>query len=92
MDFREATAHLNALGVSYQEQAEALGIAYQTFRTMRMDSTSSPASVRKPPPADKWKPALAVLAETRATTLMAFSADMVSRSRDRASGAINPLA
>lgn len=73
MDFREATDQLNALGVSYQEQAEALGIAYQTFRTMRLDSTTSPVSARRPPSPDKWKPALAQLARERAVSLSNFA-------------------
>jgi hypothetical protein len=73
MDFREATAQLNDLGVSYAQQAEALGISYQTLRTMRMDSTASPASARKPPPPEKWKPILAVLARERAGALTTYA-------------------
>lgn len=75
MDFREATARLNALGVPYPTQADALGINYQTFRQMRMEPNNSPSSggragARTPPPADKWKPALAQLARERAAELV----------------------
>jgi hypothetical protein len=77
MDFREATAQLNALGVPYPTQADALGINYQTFRQMRMEPNNSPsggrAGARTPPPADEWKPALAQLARERAEALGAFA-------------------
>lgn len=71
MDFREATDQLSALGVDVREQAQALGIAYQTIRLMRMDSTAS--GYRNPPAPEKWRPVLAELARTRAGALVDFS-------------------
>jgi hypothetical protein len=71
MDFREATEQLSKLGVDVREQAQALGIAYQTIRLMRMDSTAS--GYRTPPAPEKWRPVLAELARNRAAALVDYS-------------------
>jgi hypothetical protein len=71
MDFREATEQLSALGVDFREQAQALGVAYQTLRLMRMDNSSSGA--RTPPPGEKWRPILGELARSRAGALVDFA-------------------
>lgn len=71
MDFREATDRLNALGVDLREQAAALGIAYQTLRSMRLDSTAS--GYRNPPAAEKWRPVLSELARARGAALVDYS-------------------
>jgi hypothetical protein len=65
MDFRAATAALMAEGVTLEEIAQALGVAYTTARAYRLEPSST--SFRAPP--DGWEPALAKLAKTRGRAL-----------------------
>jgi len=67
-DFRQASDRLNALGVSIQEQAEALGVAYQTIRLMRLDPSAR--GYRKPPQESSWRSIFDQLEERRAVEMM----------------------
>lgn len=51
MDFKEATDVLLDVGVTADEIGEALGLAGQTVRAMRLDPSSP--SYRRPP--DDWR-------------------------------------
>jgi hypothetical protein len=73
-DFRHASDQLSALGISAQAQAEALGVAYQTFRIMRLDPEAS--GYRRPPPESSWRSAFARLALERATDLQRLAGEL----------------
>lgn len=72
MTFSEATDRLMAAGVTLQEIAEALGVAHQTARVMRLDPSSD--SHRRPP--EDWRPRLARLANERGAALQDLAEDL----------------
>ena len=74
-DFRQASDRLSALGISIQEQAEALGLAYQTIRLMRLDSEAK--GYRRPPPESNWRLTLGRLAQERAGELQRLAVELV---------------
>lgn len=74
-DFRQASDQLSALGITPREQAEALGIAYQTFRMMRLDPEAS--GYRRPPTASNWRSIFGRVARERAADLVKFAAEAV---------------
>lgn len=74
MGFQEATDALMAEGVTLEEIAETLGVAYTTVRAYRLDPRS--ASYRKPPKG--WGPPLARLARSQSGRL-ANLADQLER-------------
>ncbi len=67
--FRETSDRLSALGISLQDQAEALGVQYQTLRSMRAEPGSK--SYRTPPERSNWSSAWAALLRERAKQLQA---------------------
>lgn len=73
-DFRQASDRLSALGISIQEQAEALGLAYQTIRLMRLEPEAK--GYRKPPPASNWRSILGRLAQERAGELQRLAVEL----------------
>lgn len=75
--FRETSDRLSALGVSLQEQAEALGLAYQTIRLMRLEPDAK--GYRNPPPRSNWSSAWGRLLRERAERML--------READRLEGA-----
>jgi len=72
MTFREATGRLMELGIGAPEIGEALGLAAQTIRTMRMDPDSPHA---RTPPAG-WERPLAGLARSRSAALEALAREL----------------
>jgi len=66
-DFRETSDRLSELGVSLQEQAAALGLAYQTLRLMRLEPDAK--GYRTPPPPSSYRSAWAKLLRERAENM-----------------------
>jgi hypothetical protein len=66
MDFKEATGRLMDAGLTAGDLAEALGLAPQTVRAMRLDPSSS--SYRNPP--EGWRKAFGKLARERGGRLL----------------------
>lgn len=74
--FRETSDRLTALGISLQDQAAALGVQYQTLRSMRAEPGSK--SYRTPPERSNWSSAWAALLRERAKQLQE-EADRLAR-------------
>lgn len=66
-DFRQTSDRLSALGISLQDQAAALGVQYQTLRSMRVPSGAK--GHRTPPERSKWSLDWAKLLRERAREL-----------------------
>lgn len=66
--FRETSDRLKRAGVSLEVQAKALGIEYQTLRSMRADPASK--SYRTPPPPSSYLSAWAAVLREGARQLL----------------------
>ena len=67
--FRETSDRLSALGISLQDQAEAVGVQYQTLRSMRAEPGSK--SYRTPPEPSSYRSRWATFLRERAKQLQA---------------------
>ena len=85
--FRETSDRLSALGISLQDQAEALGVQYQTLRSMRAEPGSK--SYRTPPERSNWSSAWATLLRERARD-MESEADTLDQEAEVPSRSLAP--